>query len=266
MESWLAPDRAVVSLTFDVDGDAGFERRGFADALSRRSEATFGVERGLPRVLELLREYGVSATFYVPGEVVDRHPEAILAILVAGHEVGHHGYQHLSVDAIDADAQRRELEDGVTAMETKLGVRPVGYRAPSWELTPFTLQMLLEHGFAYDSSLMGDDRPYVVQSENGELLEFPVHWSLDDFPFFGFRRAHPAAVADPESVRRIWIAEFESACADQRHITYTMHPALTGRGYAQGVLRGLIEHVQDSGQARFATHREVAAMAVAGES
>jgi hypothetical protein len=107
-------------------------------------------------------------------------------------------------------AQRAELEQGLTALG-KLGVRPDGYRSPGWELTPQTLDLLGELGFSYDASLMADDRPYWVTSGTEPLLELPGHWSLCDWPYFGWTSYHGGLLADPAAVERI------SQCVDNNN-------------------------------------------------
>jgi peptidoglycan/xylan/chitin deacetylase (PgdA/CDA1 family) len=92
----------------------------------------------------------VPATFYVPGDTAERHTDALRAVVDAGHEIGHHGYLHKRSDAISAVEQREEIERGTAALQERLGVTPRGYRSPSWELTPATLQLLHEHGFEWD--------------------------------------------------------------------------------------------------------------------
>jgi peptidoglycan/xylan/chitin deacetylase (PgdA/CDA1 family) len=235
-----------VSLTFDVDGEAGLAGRpvagGWEDRLTGRSEARFGLVRGLPRVLERLADHDAVATFYVPGVVAREAPSAILEIAAAGHEIAHHGFAHHAPPTLDAAGQRAEVEDGMAALHELLGRRPVGYRAPAWELTPCTLALLGEHGFAYDSSLMGDDRPYTL---DGGLIELPVHWSLDDVPYFaygpGIPHAPPAAI---DAVARAWVAEHDRARDEDRHITFTMHPDVIGRGDRIAVLEQLLDRLE----------------------
>src|SRR5262245_46949920 len=91
---WPGGAEVAVSFTFDVDAEGRFAGRApeYDRRLTSLSEARFGIARGLPRILELLAEHGIAATFYVPGWTADRHPAAIGAIVAAGHEVGHHGY------------------------------------------------------------------------------------------------------------------------------------------------------------------------------
>lgn len=258
------PDNAevAVALTFDVDGEAPWlsEGSGSARRLTMLSQGSFGPTRGVARILSLLAELGVTASFYVPGHTADHYPGAVEAILAGGHEVAHHGYLHRGTDGLDAAAQRAELEEGLTAL-SKLGVRPDGYRSPGWELTPETLDMLSEFGFSYDSSLMADDRPYWVASGTRPLLELPGHWSLCDWPYFGWTSYHGGLLADPAAVERIWLAEFESARDERRPVTYTMHPEAIGRGYVARMLESVITAMAGRGRTWFATHAQLAGLA-----
>src|ERR1700754_824754 len=156
---WPNGAEVAVSLTFDVDCESGFLAEG-EHRLSTLSEARYGATRGVPRILHILARHEIAGTFYIPGDTAERHTDTCKAIVAAGHEVGHHGHLHLRSDEIDAQAQRAEIERGLEALDTHLGVHPHGYRSPSWELTPETFALLQEHAFEWDSSLMGDDRPY----------------------------------------------------------------------------------------------------------
>jgi peptidoglycan/xylan/chitin deacetylase (PgdA/CDA1 family) len=240
--------RTTVCLTFDVDAEAGLATPS-EQLLTTLSERRFGVTRGLPRILDLLRELELPATFYVPGQTVERHREAIAAIVEQGHEVGHHGHRHLREHELDDAGRRAEIEDGLAALRT-IGVTPDGYRSPAWELTPGTLGLLREHGFRYDSSCMGDDRPYW----EGPILELPVHWSLDDWPYFGIG---PDRAGDVALWRRTWTAELEQAAGEGRVVTLTMHPEIVGRGHRIAALAQLLRWARERGL-RFASHAEVA--------
>jgi peptidoglycan-N-acetylglucosamine deacetylase len=259
---WPGGAEVAVALTFDVDGEAPWLGEGpeYRRRMTMLSQGRFGPERGLYRVLDVLAGHGVKATFYVPGHTADQHPGAVQAILSGGHEVAHHGYLHLASEALDGDGQRVEIEQGLSALD-RHGVRPLGYRSPGWELMPETLAMLGEYGFAYDSSLMADDRPYWEVISPAPLLELPGHWSLCDWPYFGWTPYHGGLLADPAAVERIWLEEYESARSDGRTVTYTMHPEAIGRGYLARMLDGLIAALAARGRPWFATHAEIAALA-----
>ena len=247
----------TVSVTVDVDGECGLPHggRGYEQRLSSRSERAYGLRRGLPRVLDALRDAGTRATFYVPGTVARRHPDEIRGVLEAGHELAHHGHSHRRPDTLSAREQRTELEEGSAALAALAG-RPVrGYRAPGWELTPVTLATLGELGFTHDSSLMGDDRPYRVAAGAASLVELPVHWSLDDAPHF-------AASVDPAALLAVWEAELARAVAERRHLTFALHPEILGRPHRIVVLQRLLERIAATG-AGHVTHGEAAAAAAA---
>jgi len=249
------PDGAThaVSITVDVDGTYGLPRggEGSSERLTARSERLYGVVRGVPRLLDVLAVAGVSGTFYVPGAVAIEHPATIAEIAGAGHEVAHHGHRHIRPGLLSAAEQLRELEAGVDALESVIGSRPTGYRAPEWELTPDTLAALPSLGITHDSSLMCDDRPFEVTAGEGTLVELPVHWSLDDAPHF-------ARGGDPHVLTSIWDDELVCARAERRHISYTMHPEILGRPHRVCVLERLVERAA-AGGAWLAPHRDVVA-------
>ncbi len=260
--AWPGGADVAVALTFDVDGEAPWLGEGpeYERRLSMLSMGQFGPLRGLARVLDLLAAHEIPATFYVPGHTADHFPAVISAILDRGHEVAHHGYLHLGTDGLPADGQRAELEQGLGAL-AKHGVTPLGYRSPGWELSPETLAMLGEYGFKYESSLMADDRPYWISSGSVPLLELPGHWSICDWPYFGWTAYTGGLLADPAAVERIWVGEYESALADRRVITYTMHPEAIGRGYLTLMLGRIITAMRERGTPWFTTHAELAQLA-----
>jgi peptidoglycan-N-acetylglucosamine deacetylase len=229
------------ALTFDVDGRAGLACRPggpWDGRLTAISEHDY-VWSGLARVVAVLDRHGARATFYVPGATIDENPSACAELLAAGHEVAHHGYDHVRTTDLDPAGERDELERGIEAL-ARIGAAPGGYRSPGWELTARTLALLPELGFRWDSSLMAGERPYRL----GPLLELPVHWRLDDVPYF-------SALRDPREVLAIWTAEHDAA---DHHLTYTMHPEITGRGHRITLLEGLLDHVGPT-----VTHAEIAA-------
>lgn len=242
---------ARLSVTVDVDGAAGLPGggAGFEHRLSRWSERTYGLGAGLARVLAVLDEFEVTATFYVPGITARRHPDEIGALAAGRHELGHHGHTHRFPHTLDEPAQRAEIADGLEALEAVAGCRPRGYRAPGWELTRVTLDALGAAGFDYDSSLMGDDRPYWVEAGGRRLVELPVHWALDDAPHF-------AHTTDPSGLLTTWLLELEAARREQRHVTLTCHPEILGRAHRVDVLRSLLDAV--SRDAACVTHGELA--------
>ena len=150
---WPGGAAAAVSFTFDVDAEAGFLGDGqqYERQLTTLSEGRFGVTRGVPRLLSLLELFGIKSTFFVPGYTAFLHPETVDKLVVAGHEIAHHGYMHLRADKVAEADQRAEIERGLSALNAVGVEKPSGYRSPAWEMTPETFDLLLEYDFEYES-------------------------------------------------------------------------------------------------------------------
>lgn len=257
---WPHGAQVAVSLTFDVDADSSQLRHGpeVRSRLTTISAARYGPTRGLPRILDLLKAEDITATFYVPGDTAERYTGEVMRIVADGHEIGHHGYLHLHDDQMDPTGQRTEIERGLAALQTNLGITPRGYRSPGWELTDVAFGLIVELGFAYDSSCMGDDRPYLEENDGRSILELPVHWSLDDVPYYAWSREQGGQMCDPSTLFSTWLAEFDSAVREQRHVTFTMHPEFMGRGYRADGLSKLISEMRKRADVWFASHSAVA--------
>ena len=148
-----------------------------------------------------------------------------------------------------------------------MGEAPVGIRTPSWDFSRSTLKLIREMGLLYDSSLMADDRPYELL-ENGEptgVVELPVEWMLDDYPYFGFSRFGSVRPhIKPSDVMEIWSAEFEKAYEEGTMFLLTMHPKYIGHRSRILMLDQLIRFMKSHDGVWFATHADIARY-VAGE-
>ena len=166
-----------------------------------------------------------------------------------------HGYHHIRPDRLaSADAEREELERGTAAIESATGERPVGYRAPNWELSPNTLPLVAELGFAYSSNMMDADGPY-RHTDHPSLAELPVSWTLDDWPHFGERPEAP-----PARVGEIWRAEFDAQRKREgAAFMLAMHPQIIGRPARLAMLDRFVEHIKSSAAVEFLRCRELAA-------
>ncbi len=261
---WPNKSPVAVSLTFDVDAEAGLlgDSPTFARRLTSLSEGRFGVTRGIPRILELLRRHHIPATFFVPGYTAEQHPHLVDMLLRDGHEIGHHGHMHLRSDKVSAQQQTDEMHQGLEALAKAGAPRPAGYRSSSWELTPETFELIRANGFRYDSSCMGDDRPYYEQWNGGSILEIPVHWSLDDWPMFGWSIDNGGNFTAPKVLFDTWLAEYESARRDGRHTSFTMHPEVIGRAARFEQLERLVERMVSDDDVWFARLDAVAEQVV----
>jgi peptidoglycan-N-acetylglucosamine deacetylase len=264
--SWRGQSSAVGVLSFDVDAESAILAQGrrHADNAMVMTHQAYGPLVGVPRLLELLGEYGLPATFFVPGLTVERYPGVIESIAEAGHEVGHHSYSHRSpVDLSDSE-ERADFERALSAL-AEIGIEPAGHRAALWEAAWRTLELVAEYGMRYDSSLMDDDRPYRLRVGARSIAELPPHWSLDDWEQYAFlpRPQIGSVIESPAKVLEMWRAELD---AMRRHgclFMLTCHPFLSGRPSRIEALRALIEHALETGDVEFATALTVAERALA---
>lgn len=258
---WRCGAAAVGVLSFDVDAEAPILAQGrrFADHAMAMSHQAYGPCVGVPRILDLLGEYDLRATFFVPGVTAERYPDAIERIVAAGHEVGHHSYSHRTPIELGADGERTDFERALAVLE-RLGIRPRGHRAAGWQASWQTAELVAEHGLDYDSSLMRDDRPYRLSTEKGTIVELPVHWSLDDWEQYAFlpEPAIGQTIEAPSKVLDQWLWELEAMRRYGCLFMLTCHPFLSGRPARVEVLRRLIEHALKCGDVQFATADEVA--------
>jgi len=256
---WPRGARIAVMLTFDFDAESGWLSRdpSHRDRPGLISQGVYGAKVGVPRILDLLAAEGVPATFFIPGWVAERHTAACVAIRDAGHEIGHHGYLHERARPEEPEKERQAFELGMKALDAVLGVTPAGYRAPAWDLTPITLDLVKRHGMIYSSNLMDDVFPYVHPGTS--IVELPVQWDLDDAPFFMF---HPTflnrPMNSPEVVYGVWRDEFLGAWEWGGLFNLTCHPQLIGHPSRLLMLRRLIRFIKEHEGVWWATGREVA--------
>lgn len=253
-------------LSFDVDAESAYARdypERAARLLGGVEERRYGPRVAVPRILRLLDEVGISGTFYVPGFTLVHHLEAVRSIQRAGHELGCHGNNHEALDTLDEETEIAVLGEQLRLFDELLGLRPAGYRAPSWELNTRTPALLKQQGFLYDSSLMGDDVPYELTTPDGPLVEVPVNWLLDDVPYFAFVPGTAfTKITDSASVFAEWRREFEALRAEGGCFVLTLHPWISGRPGRLAALRDLILAMQADGGVWLTTAFEVAEWAM----
>jgi peptidoglycan/xylan/chitin deacetylase (PgdA/CDA1 family) len=258
------PRKVSVGLSFDVDAEAAWMGSLRTTTPSSLSRGTYAVNEGLPRVLAFLAARRLSATFFVPGYTAELHPDAIRLIVDSGHELGHHGYFHEKPSELEEAVERNELLRGLEALDAITGVRPVGYRAPGWELSEQSLSLLCSLGFEYDSSMFAWERPYWIDIPGSEprLVEVPSSWELCDATYFFYARipGRASVLSAPTAVEEIWCSEFDGmyAAGDDRCYILTMHPDMIGRHHRLAILDRLLVHMSERDGVHFATLGEIA--------
>ena len=258
---WHGGAAAVATLTFDVDAETPILARGrhFADHMTTMSHQAYGPDVGVPRILDMLDDLQVPATFFIPGWVAEHRVGLAASIVERGHEVAHHSYSHRSPVTLAPGAERADFQRALAVFaEQDIEIR--GHRAAQWGASWQTPHLIAEHGLAYDSSLMGDDRPYRIATDSTPIVELPVHWSLDDWEQYAYLPdPHIGSVIEsPLKVAEMWRAELDGMRRYRCLFNLCVHPFLSGRPSRIMALRGLIEYAKECGDVHFARCRDIA--------
>ena len=198
----------IACISFDFDAISGWIARGMTTP-TPVSRGEFGVI-GAARILALLKKHGIPSTWFIPGHTLETYPEACRRVVEGGHEIGHHGWTHVPPASLSRDEEEAELVRANEQIKKLTGRHARGYRSPSWDLSPHSVELLLKHGFYYESSMMGNDySPYRVRlgdrielqkpavfGKESRLIEMPISWSLDDYPHFEFVRTQSAVLQE----------------------------------------------------------------------
>jgi len=257
MEPPVEAPRLTVALTFDSDAISDSVRRD--DPPVKLSHGEFGPRVAVPRILDVLEREAIGTTWFIPGHSLVTFPDSTAAIQSRGHELACHGWYHEDFSELKAGEQRDILRRCVDAVAKVTGAPPAGNRAPYWALGEKTLELVEAAGFRYDSSLMADDyRLYRVRhgdrhsvkngttwGHEGSLVQVPVYWALDDWPYFEPGPGRDGLSA-PSRVLEIWLGELHYAYdhAPGGLLTVTMHPECIGRGHRMTILETFIREAK----------------------
>ena len=260
--SWPGGAHTAVALSFDSDHETQTLRWGDGSP-GRLSAGQYGARVGVPRIRKLLGQYGIRASFFVPGVIALLHPDEQRANVAEGHEVAIHSWIHELNSQLPPNDERELQMRAADTLEKVTGVRPVGIRTPSWDFSPHTLAITREMGLLYDSSLMADDDPYELLEDGAPtgVVELPVEWIRDDAPYLSMDRFGSARpYMPPSGVLEVFRREFDGAYQSGAGGLYllTMHPHVIGHSSRIQILDELIRHIRGHAGIWFATHAEVA--------
>lgn len=260
---WPDGARCAVAFTFDMDADSILHLQYPDDAdmrVATQSFLRFDPLVAVPRILETYRRFGIKQTFFAPGWCVERYPGTMEQIVKDGHEIAHHGYLHESPNKRSREEERYWLERGSEAIRKVTGKNPRGWRAPLYDFSKNSLDLLIEKGFIYDASLMGDEVPYILRSKAGEVIELPSEWAMDDAVhyLFSLDLKLMMPIQSPDRAAEVFLSEFEAACEQGGLWVTTWHPFISGRRARWRRVERMIEEMLNRGGVWFATMEEIA--------
>lgn len=176
------------ALTIDIEDY--FQVSAFEKYVKHEDWGTYPsrVEANTLKVLDMLEEFSVNATFFILGWVAEKHPSIVREVQKRGHEIASHGYNHKLVYNMSPEDFRKDIKTAKMLLEDICGKKVCCYRAPSYSITNeslWALDILIEEGFECDSSIFpvyhdiygipnAGRFPHEINSLHGVIREFPV--------------------------------------------------------------------------------------------
>ena len=261
---WPNGAKCACCITFDMDADSLIHVAHRNDGHSRVSALSmlrYGPEVAIHRITETYKRLGITQTFFVPAWCIENYPQAVEAILEGGNEIAHHSYIHEHPNELPPADEEYWLDRAIDVIVKHTGRKPRGFRAPLYNFSDRTADLLTARGFVYDASLMGDDVPYFLDAENGSLVELPTHWGLDDWPQYvqSIDLDYMMPIRAPSVGFETFRQEFESAYRHGGLWIPVVHPFATGRLARWDVATEFLEGVLERSDVWFAPMEEIAA-------
>ena len=251
-KTWPNGARVAVVISFDDDTQSYLLRSGGTEPTAL-SAGDYGARTGTPRVLAMLDRHQIPATFFVTGVDSLIHPELVPSLLKSGrNEIGIHGWIHEYPPGLDSEAEEERLLDKAIARIASLtGKKPVGYRAPSWAFSAWTMDLVKKKGFLYDSSLQSAEVPYEILQHGtaSGVLELPIDWTLTESVYLGAEGHMPS----PDLLFANYREEFDVAYKEGTTFILTLHPYLGGHRSPMEHLDALITYMQSKPGVWFTT-------------
>jgi peptidoglycan/xylan/chitin deacetylase (PgdA/CDA1 family) len=256
-KTWPNGARVAVCISIDPDNFSITLNAGNYNPVPI-SLGEYGALEGVPRMLRLLDEHKIPASFYIPAVAAMMHPEMIQQIKAPQHhEVAIHGWIHENPMTLDDPVDEwRMISQAIDLLEKQWGRRPVGNRNPSWTMSTHTIGLLKKAGMLYDSSLQAMDEPHeiLLDDQPTGLIELPVNWIIDDSPMYGAAGDFPS----PRLIAQTFRDDFDVAYKEGTMFMVTMHPHITGQRSRIRQLEELIVYMKSKPGVWFATAEEIA--------
>ena len=253
--SWPEGRRMAVMLSFDLQGgeDVRPDRNGRINH-EEWTQAEYGPQTGIWRILRILEETGVKATFLTCGGIAERYPEQVKAIVQNGHEVAGHGYHHEVARDLTLEQEREVIQKTTAMIEKRAGKRPLGWR--SCTQSPNSLELLMEHGYLWNSNSFSFDLPFLWEHSGRTLVELPRQ------PFGDGRAYGHNDAGDPNHALVIWKGMFDQFYEESKFgptfCPFQFHPFISSRPGRARALKEIIQYMGKHEGVWFARGSEVA--------
>lgn len=248
---WPAGHRCCFSVTVDLSVASGPE--GITERDLASPKAQFGLREGLERVTEALDRFGLKATFAVPAVMARVQAHRLRVLTQEGHEIAAEGFRHEDVSGMAREEEAERIGVTTSVLAEITGRRPSGWFSlprqgdpfAGGTISPHTMDLLLDAGYAYFGNGLADDIPHhwVTDAASGRsMLTMPYYYHYDD-QFFLLFPSKGTGLEHADSLFRNWRAEFDAQYRRGRHFHMTLHPYAVGFGHRVRLLENLLQYV-----------------------
>jgi len=274
MTPWKLPGEARLALSIVVNVEEGSEMsiaegdRGpeVVDELgvaihkpirnyANESNYQYGLKAGAPRIMKLLNEFGITATFTAAAQALEKAPDLTKAIVAGGHEVCSHGWRWIHQFQMDEDTERAFIRKAVTSIEASTGVRPYGWLS-RYLLTDNTRRLLVEEGFTYHMDDFSDDRPFWDSSYEKPIVILPYALDSNDMKMWTAPSLTPGDWLQYATDSFDWL--YREGAEDPQMMSFGLHLRIIGRPGRIGYLEKFLQHVAARPDVWVATRRQIA--------
>lgn len=252
---WPDGNQCAVVLVIDLSLASGPE--GITAADLSTAAAQFGMQVGIPNILDTLQRFAMTATFAVPAVIADIYPETIRAILDSGHEVSALGFKHEDAIQLDKDAEHERIEMATEILSRVTGQQPAGWYTLPRQRDPFavgsissnTMGLLIDAGYTYMGNGLADDIPYywVTDAESQRaILTLPYSYHFNDQYFLLYPPPGlGSGLENPKPFLSNCKLEFDAQYKRGRYFSMTLHPYIIGFGHRMHLLDSILGHIHD---------------------
>ncbi|MEK9905334.1 MAG: polysaccharide deacetylase family protein [Rhodospirillales bacterium] len=272
MSLWPGDAKLALSIVVNVeegaeaniaDGDRGPEP---VDELGRtlkkpvrnygnESNYQYGIKAGAPRVMDLLDQYGVAATFTAAAVALERAPNLVTRIVEGGHEVCAHGHRWVHQFHMSEAKEREFIQSAVSSIRQTVGERPFGWLS-RYLLTENTRRLLVEEGFSYHMDDYSDDLPFWNNDSGKPIVIMPYALDSNDMKMW----TDPAYTPDAWLKYAIdtfeWLVK-EGESGAPKMMSLGVHLRIIGRPGRIGAFDAFLRHVTARRDVWIATRKNI---------
>jgi peptidoglycan-N-acetylglucosamine deacetylase len=241
-ERWPEHFRCARCVTIDVDGPYGEGNVRSPDDTYWLSQTAYD-PRGTERLLQVLADRGVVATFCWVGRAAEDRPLLVRAAVSAGHEIALHSWDHRAYNQMTPDEQRSDMERTQVTLTLIAGSTPVGHKTASWRFDEATPRVAQDLGLLWIMDEPGGDLPYLMQPDASKpaIVQLPPSRWFDDYAVFVDQ------ILTPQQAFDLWREDLDVLRDEGGMMCLTLHPFVSGRPGPSRALAWLLDYAIDLG-------------------